>query len=129
VGRRFADSYRMNRRNPGLRAGKEYEQERPYPARVGVYSRAVVSPLWVARLEVSQKTAEKLATRHGLNWQEVHDAIVCVRDLRYGWDNDPVRGLRALVEVEIRGTPCLVVLYPVDGPFGDYYALGSAYLR
>lgn len=35
----------------------------------------------------------------------------------------------ALVEVEIRGVQCLVVLYPVDDPSGDVYALGSAYPR
>lgn len=94
-----------------------------------VYSRAVVLPLWVARLEVSQRTAEKLAARHGLDEEEVRDAIVCVRDLLYGWHNDPVRGLRAVVEVEIRGMRCVVILYPVDDLSGDVYALGSAYPR
>jgi hypothetical protein len=75
---------------------------------------------------VSQKTAQKLTARHGLDWQEVHDAIVCVRGLRYAWHDDPERGLRALVEAEIRGQPCIVVLYPVDDPSGDVFALGSA---
>jgi hypothetical protein len=102
----------------------------PYAIRLfTVYSRAVTAPLWVARLIISQKTAAKLAGRHGLERQEVHDAIVCVADLRYTWDDHPERGRRALVEVEIRGTRCLVVLYPVDDPSGDVYALGSAYPR
>ncbi len=74
------------------------ENTSPSP-RPAVYSRAVVSPLWVARLEVSQKTAEKLASRHDLNWQDVRDAIVCVRDLQYAWDDNPERGLRALIQV------------------------------
>jgi hypothetical protein len=39
--------------------------------------------MWVARLIVSQKTAEKLAGRHGLTWQEVRDSVVCVSGLRY----------------------------------------------
>jgi hypothetical protein len=87
------------------------------------------APLWVARLIVSQKTAEKLAGRHRLNWQDVRDSVVCVSGLRYAWDRDPERGRRALVEVEIRGMLCLVVLYPVDDSSGDVYALGSAYPR
>ena len=78
---------------------------------------------------ISQKTASKLAGRHGLDWREVHDAVVCVSGLLYAWDDDPERGLRALVEVQIRGIRCVVVLYPVEDPSGDVYALGSAYPR
>jgi hypothetical protein len=89
----------------------------------------VAAPLWVARLIVSQKTAEKLASRHGLDWHEVHDAVVCVAGLQYTWDVHPERGRRALVEAGIRGMRCLVVLYPVDDSAGDVYALGSAYPR
>jgi hypothetical protein len=80
-------------------------------------------------LIVSQKTAEKLAGRHRLDWHEVHDAVVCVAGLQYSWDEHPERGRRALVEAEIRGRRCLVVLYPVDDSSGDAYALGSAYPR
>lgn len=94
-----------------------------------VYSRAVTAPLWVARLIISARTAEKLTGRHGLDWQEVHDAVVGVRGLRFVWDDDAERGRRALVEVTIRGRLCLVVLYPVADPSGDVYALGSAYPR
>ena len=85
----------------------------------------MTAPLWVARLIISARTAEKLTSRHGLEWQEVHDAIVGVRGLRYVWDDDPERGRRALVEVTIRGRLCLVVLYPVADPSGDEYALGK----
>jgi hypothetical protein len=35
----------------------------------------------------------------------------------------------ALVEVRIGDRRCVVVLYPVDDPAGDVYALGSAYVR
>lgn len=89
----------------------------------------MTTPLWVARLIISARTAEKLASRHGLDQQEVHDAIVCVRGLSYIWDDDPERGRRALVEVRIRGRRCLVVLYPVADASGDVYALGSVYAR
>jgi hypothetical protein len=89
----------------------------------------VTAGLWVARLIISSKTAEKLASRHRLDWQEVRDAVVCVVGLLYIWDDHPERGRRALVEVEISGMRCVVVLYPVDDASGDVYALGSAYPR
>jgi hypothetical protein len=86
----------------------------------------VTAPLLVARLIISARTADKLPSRHGLDWHEVRDAVVGVRGLRYVWDDDPERGRRALVEITIRGKLCLVVLYPVADPSGDVYALGSA---
>lgn len=85
--------------------------------------------LWVARLIISDATRTKLSSLHHLNVDEVRDAIVCVAGLSYGWDDEPERGLRALVEVPIRGDPVIVVLYPVVDPFGDAYVLGSAYPR
>lgn len=85
--------------------------------------------LWVARLIISDATKAKLTGRHGLDWHDVSEAIVGVAGLDYIWVDDPIRGLRAVVETAIRGQPCLVVLYPVDDPFGDAYALGSAYPR
>jgi hypothetical protein len=107
----------------------EHMSNRAHGSPRTVYSPAVTAPLWVARLINSARTAEKLTSRHGLDWREVHDAIVCVRGLSYVWDDDPERGRRALVEVTIRGRLCLVVLYPVADPSGDVYALGSAYPR
>jgi hypothetical protein len=102
---------------------------RAHGSRGTVYSHAVSAPLWVARLIVSARTAEKLTSRHGLDWQEVHDAVVGVHGLHSVWDDDPDRGRRALVEITIRGKRCLVVLYPVADPSEDVYALGSAYPR
>jgi hypothetical protein len=89
----------------------------------------VPEALWVARLIISDAVRTKLSSVHHLDADEVHDAIVCVAGLTYGWDDDPERGRRALVEVDIRGDPVLVVLYPVTDPLGDVYALGSAYPR
>jgi len=85
--------------------------------------------LWVAQLIVSDRTAEKLSSRHGLDVSDVRQAVVGVRGLGYTWDDDPERGRRALVETEVAGRLCLVVLYPVDHTMGDVYALGSAYPR
>jgi hypothetical protein len=85
--------------------------------------------LWVARLVISRATTTKLSSLHKLNADEVRDAIVCVAGLSYAWDDDPERGRRALVEVRIHGERVIVVLYSVDDPSGDVYALGSAYPR
>lgn len=98
----------------------------------GRYARtvlAVVRSLWIARLIISDATKVKLSAAHGLDWHEVNEAIVGVAGLDYFWHDDPERGLRAIVEVHIGGRACLIVLYPVDDPFGDAYALGSAYPR
>lgn len=86
-------------------------------------------PLWVARLIISQATCVKLSSKHNLEPDDVRDAIVCVAGLDYQWDDDPQRGLRALVRANIRGVTVIAVLYPVLDPSGDVYALGSAYPR
>jgi hypothetical protein len=87
----------------------------------------VSEPLWVAKLVVSQATRAKLSSKHNLDADEVLDAIVCTGGLYYQWDDDPERGRRAMVQVYLRGVEVIVVLYPVESPSGDVYALGSAY--
>ena len=72
--------------------------------------------LWVAVLNVSVRTAQKLSSKHGLSEAEVRMAIVGVKGLRYVWDDSPDgRGLRAIVETNINGRRVLVVL-PVRRP-------------
>jgi hypothetical protein len=85
--------------------------------------------IWVGLLEISDKTAHKLALLHGLQAHEVRDAIQCVSGLSFSWEHDPDRGWRAIVRgVPIRGILHLVVLYPLEGdPFGEGWNLGSAY--
>lgn len=85
--------------------------------------------LWVARVVISQATSAKLSSKHSLDADEIRDAIVCVEGLSYVWDDDPQRGRRVLVEVGVRDQRVTVVLYPVEHPLGDVYALGSAYPR
>lgn len=86
-------------------------------------------PLWVARLIISQATRTKLSSKHHLNADDVLDAVVCVEGLPYVWDDDPERGRRALVGIQIGRETVVVVLYPVADHSGDIYALGSAYPR
>lgn len=83
--------------------------------------------LWVAWLNISGRTTEKITQLHGITPDEVRQAVVCVADLEFGWHHHPERGWRAIVETEIRGRPVLVVLYDADDPVGDVYNLGSVY--
>jgi hypothetical protein len=83
--------------------------------------------LWVARLIISDATKQKLSALHGLDWHDINEAVVGVRGLSYFWHDDPERGIRAIVAIEVNGRNCTAVLYPVADPFGDTYALGSAY--
>lgn len=81
----------------------------------------------MARLGISPTTARKLSRDHGIQADEVRDAVVCVRGLRFVWHDHPERGRRALVETFIRGVKVMVVLYPASDALGDAYHLGSAY--
>ena len=71
--------------------------------------------LWVARLEIRPATAHKVSSRHGYQADEIRAAVERAVGLRYGWELHPERGLRAIVETDIRG-PVLVVLYPTARP-------------
>ena len=89
----------------------------------------MVEPIWVADLKISRATAEKISQKHHITGQEVRDAVVCVRGLQFTWDDDPERGLRAIVQTVIR-VPVEVVLYPrPTDAYGDAWSLGSVYPR
>ncbi|MEV7970699.1 hypothetical protein AB0O34_32625 [Sphaerisporangium sp. NPDC088356] len=81
----------------------------------------------MAWLHISEATAQKIQHRHHLIAEEVRDAVVCQEGLVYVWDDHPERGLRALVQVRIRGALTLIVLYPSRDGVDDIYWLGSAY--
>ncbi len=84
--------------------------------------------IWVDDLRISDATAKKLVEKHGLSADEVRSAVLRVPGLEYSWDNDPSRGLRAIISTRIREYTVLVVLYPRhENPFGDSWNLGSAY--
>ncbi len=83
--------------------------------------------IWVAVLDVSPATAQKISGRHHISEHEIRDAVQCVSGLRYTWHEHPTRGRRAIIEVFIREERVLVVLYPRVDPFGDAWFLGSAY--
>ena len=85
--------------------------------------------LWIAELIISDATKRKLAGKHHLHWRDVHDALVGVRGLPYVRDDDPRKGERVLVQIILAGRRCVAVLYPIDDPSGDVYALATAYLR
>ncbi|MDQ3886794.1 MAG: hypothetical protein M3308_07275 [Actinomycetota bacterium] len=86
-----------------------------------------MTTVWVAQLTVSLRTAQKIAQLHGITETEVRDSVQCVRGLYGRWDEDPERGLRALIDVVIRDRPATVVLYPAPHPMRDTWKLGSVY--
>ena len=94
----------------------------------------MLEPIWVAKLYISPRTASKLTHLHGLQADDARDAVQCVPGLlaERVYDEELQR-IKLLVEVQmrrgVRRTRVLVVLFPVDDPLGDTYALGSAYPR
>lgn len=85
--------------------------------------------IWVAELLVTDPVASKIRSRHGLDPGEVRDALVGLRGVSGLWHHDPVRGTRLLVELSISSVPAPVVLYPVESPLGDVWALATAFRR
>jgi hypothetical protein len=86
-----------------------------------------VTTVWVARLSISCRTAQKVTQLHGITEVEVRDAVECVRGLYGRWDDHSERGRRALIDVTVRGRPATVVRYPSEHPMGDAWKLGSVY--
>lgn len=82
--------------------------------------------LEVRKLRISDRVAEKLVVKHGLDPDAVRQAVEGCR-LPFRWDHHLTRGTRALVLTSIGDEPCVVVLYPArTGDAGEWH-LGSAY--
>ncbi len=86
----------------------------------------VSSPFWVARLYVSEQTAQKVSGKHGLRVCDVRDAVVCQAGLGARPHRHPERGLRLYIDVLIEDWPVLVVIKPHEYQIDEYY-LVSAY--
>lgn len=84
-----------------------------------------MTTVWVARLNISCRTAQKITQLHGITEVEVRDVVECVHGLYGRWDDHPEQGRRALIDVTVRGRPATVVLYPSEHPMGDAWKLGS----
>jgi len=91
------------------------------------YSLCVPESLWVAELIISPAVRAKVSASHHVDADDVRQAIVAVQGLRYKWRTDLPRGPRVYVELSVLGDRLLAVLYPVNHPMGDIYALGSVY--
>lgn len=81
----------------------------------------------MTQVYISARTAAKIAGRHGITRREIEEALLGVPDLTGQWDNDPRRGIRAQVQVVIRGRRTAVILYPRGHTGDDDWDLGSAY--
>jgi len=86
----------------------------------------MVASIWVAELRISDATAAKISSKHGLSVAEVRASLVGVAGLQFAWDEHPARGRRAIVEAFVDGRRVLAVLYPVN-PTEGVWNLGSAY--
>jgi hypothetical protein len=111
-----------------------------------------VLTIWVERLLISERVAQKILEKHDLRTRQVRAAVERVEGLEFAWDYDCERGLRAIVYVQIPrletsgeeapgeeapgeeapgeeapGEEALVVLYPTDDPADNEWRLGSAY--
>jgi hypothetical protein len=94
--------------------------------RAGDYPSRHASRL-VAKLYISDRTAQKIVQIHRITPDEVREAVVGVVELRYVWSEDPERGERTIIETTIRGRRVLIVLYPRKSTMGDEWNLGSTY--
>jgi len=83
--------------------------------------------IWVAQLNISPRTAEKITSKHSITPEEAEQTVQCVSNLDFSWDVDAVRGERAIISVRIRNRPALLVLYDAGHPLGDVWNLGSVY--
>ena len=80
-------------------------------------------------MHISPATRTKISSKHGVDADEVRSHIECIERLFYVWDDDPERGLRAIVQFNLRSQSCLAVLYPSPDLPEDEYWLGSVYPR
>jgi uncharacterized DUF497 family protein len=74
---------------------------------------------------VSDATERKIVQKHGIQMDELADAVVNKPGLRVTWNEDGQRGRRLIVEAYIKRRKLYVVLYPTD--VADEWNLGSAY--
>jgi hypothetical protein len=80
-----------------------------------------VPALWVAHLLISNETAKKIISVHGIHPDDVRAAVECVTGLSFTWDDHPERGRRAIVKTRINQKPALVVLYLADAGWDDWW--------
>lgn len=104
--------------------GANFRGSRPRCA-VRSYGRLVSASVWVARLIISSRVAEKITSKHGLQVADLRAAVVGIARLGGRWDDDPERGRRFLLVVSIGSDEVLLVLYPTEER--DVWKLGSAY--
>lgn len=83
--------------------------------------------IWVAELYVSERVEQKIIQVHHLDLADIEDEVRCKAGLQFHWDQDPERGLRAIVTIYLNGKRVAVILYPLVHPRGDEWNLGSAY--
>ena len=75
--------------------------------------------IWIAELLISERTAQKLRIKHGLNPADVRRALLATRGLRARRIRDEERGERFLVRSSVNGEDCLAVLHDASSTDAD----------
>ena len=75
---------------------------------------------------ITERTAHKLLTKHGLDADDVRAAAEDVGLLPFRWSYHPERGWRAIVVTAVGDRTCMIVLYPAAGELGTVWRLGTA---
>jgi hypothetical protein len=89
-----------------------------------------VPTIWIARLLISERIADKITDIHGITPREVRAAVERVEGLEFSWVYEPERGRSdpyAIVRTEIRNRDALVVVYPTEDPADHLWRLASVY--
>jgi hypothetical protein len=75
----------------------------------------VASTVYIAEIRIADAIERKIMTKHNVTPQEVKEALVLRSDVRAGWEDHPVHGLRVVaLGTTSEGRPILASLYPVD---------------
>lgn len=86
--------------------------------------------IWIGRLLISEKVAQKIIDIHGISPSEVRAAVEQVTGLDFSWLYEPERGRQnpyVIVRTQIRQKDALVVIYPTDNPVDHEWRLASVY--
>jgi hypothetical protein len=89
-----------------------------------------VLTIWIARLLISERVAQKIIEVHGISPDKVRAAVERVEGLDFSWVYEPERGRvnpYVIVRTKIRGEDALVVVFPTDDPTDNEWRLGSTY--
>jgi hypothetical protein len=85
--------------------------------------------IFIADVIVSPGNKAHVATKHGIDTDDVRSATIGVAGLRGTWRNHPSRGWQLVLPIKLSDKLVAVILYEVDDPMGNVYRLGTVHPR